>query len=86
MIREVNEEFVDMLKTEILEKPLLFLDPLICLVLNCATSKEFKTDDLSSYQYATLGGNHRRCALQKLLSEEEEMVPKSIPARLVFSK
>jgi len=86
LVRKVNQDFVNTLVKEIQERPLAFFDPLLCLVEDCADASVFEDTAISSHKFATLGGNHRRTAIQSLVEVGFDIGRKSIPCQLVFGK
>ena len=86
LIRSIDESFAAILETEIKSKPLTFMDPLICLVIGDTLADGFDRKDIDKYSYATLGGNHRRTVLQKLVGEGYFPDNTTVPSRLCFGK
>ena len=86
LVRKVNQEFVKTLINEIKERPLAFLDPLLCMVEDCSDASMFEDTPISSHKFATLGGNHRRTAFQSMVEAGIDIRRKTVPCQLVFGK
>ena len=66
----------NVLKSELLQRPLSFAKPLIGIVKDLKDKSYFMEDQLESYEIEIIGGNHRRQALSEL--QQEGHVPESL--------
>ena len=69
-LREIDVKFKDSLKGEILRRPVSFTSPLLCVIQGIQSKSEFDAKCIDSYVLETIGGNHRRLALQELLNDQ----------------
>lgn len=83
IIRKVDLEFSSKLE-ERFKESITLMDPLICLVVGVESAHQFDDDQITEYKYETLGGNHRRVALQSLISKELLDKDVTVPVRLCF--
>ena len=67
---EIDVKFKDSLKGEILRRPVSFTSPLLCVIQGIQSKSEFDAKCIDSYVLETIGGNHRRLALQELLNDQ----------------
>ena len=81
-LRKVDKDFVQTIKTEMMNNPALCPQPLICLVEEVTSAKEFVPGN--EMKYATIGGNHRRVAISLLMEEGFYSKETTFPAKLVF--
>ena len=84
-VRSIDEGYVKEIEKNILEYPHLFIDPLICLVEGLNSSTLFNPNNIKDYQFLTLGGNHRRTALQNLVATGK-CPYETVPAQLCFGE
>ena len=85
-IREIDREFVNTIKTEMLNCPLISRNPIICMVDTIKSSNLFDPDKIHQYEYHTIGGNHRRLAYQELVEEGKISGLTLVSTTLVFGK
>ena len=75
-LRSLDKNYVNVLKSELLQCPLSFAKPLIGIVKDLKDKSYFVEDQLESYEIEIIGGNHRRQALSEL--QQEGHVPESL--------
>ena len=75
-MRSLDKNYVNVLKSELLQRPLSFAKPLIGIVKDLKDKSYFVEDQLESYEIEIIGGNHRRQALSEL--QQEGHVPESL--------
>ena len=75
-LRSLDKNYVNVLKSELLQRPLSFAKPLIGIVKDLKDKSYFVEDQLESYEIEIIGGNHRRQALSEL--QQEGHVPESL--------
>ena len=68
-MRDIDQTFVSVLKSEILERPTTFAKPLIAIVKNAITKEDFDESKIDGLSLEVMGGNHRREALLQLNKE-----------------
>ena len=68
-VRDIDQTFVSVLKSEILERPTTFAKPLIAIVKNAITKEDFDESKIDGLSLEVMGGNHRREALLQLNKE-----------------
>ena len=61
---------MDALKQELLARPMTFSKPMIVVAKDIKDPKEFKTEELDSYELEVIGGNHRREAILQILKDD----------------
>ena len=70
LIRSPDDQYWKDLKKELLRRPLPFSAPILCVVRGLQTNDTFNKQSLDGYVYETLGGNHRRLAIQDILRDK----------------
>ena len=68
-MRDIDQTFVSVLKSEILERPTTFAKPLIAIVKNAITKEDFDESKIDGLSLEVMGVNHRREALLQLNKE-----------------
>lgn len=69
-LRELDKNYVEILKNELLRCPLSFAKPLIGIVKGLKSKEEFDENVIDTYEIEIIGGNHRRQALTEITREE----------------
>ena len=75
-MRNLDKNYVNVLKSQLLQRPLSFAKPLIGIIKDLKDKSYFVEDQLESYKIEIIGGNHRRKALSEL--QQEGHVPESL--------
>ena len=75
-LRNLDKNYVNVLKSELFQRPLSFAKPLIGIVKDLKDKSYFVEDQLESYEIEIIGCNHRRQALSEL--QQEGHVPESL--------
>ena len=70
LLRSPDDQYVKNLKGELLRRPIPFGAPFLCIVKGIPDADQFDNYKLDGYVYETIGGNHRRLALQQILRDE----------------
>lgn len=73
LLRQVDEIFVESLKTAMKKNPSTDVAPIVGLVV-LPEGEKFQESLKESYQYETLGGNNSRVALQSLVEEDDRPI------------
>ena len=83
MVREIDDNYVSKLYNTFADNGATFLGSIICIADGITHISDFDKNKIQNYSYSTIGGNHRRVALQKLLSNNK-IKSCSIPSQICF--
>ena len=68
-LRELDVTYVQVLKQELLRRPLSFAKPLIGIIKDLSSKDDFDKNVMDTYEIEVIGGNHRRQALVEIGQE-----------------
>ena len=72
LVREADEMFIECLKHEMLQNRTCDVAPIVVTV-RLSYDEQFDIKHPKAYTYDTIGGNHSRIALQRLITENKEL-------------
>ena len=73
-LRELDNGYVQVLKQELLTRPLSFAKPLIGIVKDLHSKDHFNKEAVDAYEIEVIGGNHRRQAFEEIKRHSSEKV------------
>lgn len=86
-LRDLDEVFVKSLVTEFKDNEVPFgQKPLLAIIKGLSRPNEFKEDKLDSYELEVIGGNHRRAAMQAMLTEDPENIKYKYTEVILFTE
>ena len=85
LVRNVSQDAVEQLATEIETKSINLSNPLVCIVDGIDSMDAVTDEVIQTAKAKSVGGNHRRCAIELLL-ERGVTLPKTISSYLCCGK
>ena len=68
-LRELDSYHLEALKQELISRPMTCSKPMIVVAKGLTESKDFKEEELDSYQLEVIGRNHRREVVVQILKD-----------------